>query len=125
MSLTELIESLTLIAGQHGIGRLSWHHRDGGTTHCEISEAPAAQVLQLAYASVQASVLPPDFIRVQQELSLPYSEIVRSGRWFSPLREALDAFSARVQPKVTGLSQVHLLKGEARVGSAQEVVSFA
>jgi argininosuccinate synthase len=126
MPLTELIESLTLIAGQHGVGRLEWQtHRQDGSVQHEISEAPAAHVLHAAYESVHGSVFPQDLIRAREDLSLTYAALIRSGRWFSPLREALDAFHAAVQSKVTGVSHVHLLKGKSRVDTAPEIVSYA
>ena len=125
MPLTELIESLTLIAGQHGVGRLEWTApRQDGTVHHEISEAPAAHVLHSAHAEVEALVLPKDLVAVQHELCLPYTDLIRDGRWFTPLREALDTFHTKVQAPVTGMSVVQLFQGQARL-IAPEMVSHA
>ena len=125
MPLPELVESLTLIAGQHGVGRLEWTgHRQDGTTHREVSEAPAALLLHTAHADVEASVLPQDLVAMRRELCPAYADVIRNGRWFTPLREALDAFHASAQSRMTGVSYLRLFKGEARV-VAPEMASYA
>ncbi len=116
MPLTELIESLGLIAGQHGVGRMEWTGpRHDATVSRTTCEAPAAHVLHAAHEDVGALTLPGDLGAIQRDLRPAYADLVHSGRWFTPLREALDAFHARAQSRVSGVSCIRLFKGRAHV----------
>jgi argininosuccinate synthase len=113
MPLTEIIESLSLIAGQHGVGRVEIVEpalTEGGTQ--ERYEAPAAVVLHAAHRALEALVLPGDLALVKRELAGRYTALVHEGGWFTPLREALDAFVASTQERVTGLVPVKLSKAQ-------------
>lgn len=111
----ELAESLGFIAGQHGVGRMEWTALQPDAVTREISEAPAAQVLHVAHADVQASTLSADLAAIQRDLGVVYTDLVHGGRWFTPLREALSAFHAKAQSRVTGVSYITLFKGRARL----------
>lgn len=112
MALTELLESLSIIAGQHGVGRIDMvENRVAGIKSREIYEAPAAVVLHTAHKELEMFVSPKDLERVTRELSVKYADIVYNGLWFTPMRDALDAFHAQVQEHVTGLVRVKLFKG--------------
>ncbi|HEY7789064.1 MAG TPA: argininosuccinate synthase [Vicinamibacterales bacterium] len=116
MPLIELIESLTLIAGTHGVGRIDMvENRLVGIKSREIYEAPAAHVLHLAHRELQKLVTPRDLERVARDLSVRYADLVYNGLWFTPLREALDAFFERVQARVTGTVRLTLFKGACRI----------
>lgn len=116
MSLTELIESLTTIAGVHGVGRIDTiEKRQDGVTSREITEAPAAVVLHAAHRELETLVLAHDLERLKRELSITYADLVYNGLWFTPMREALDAFTRTVQPQVTGTIRVKLFKGSSEV----------
>jgi argininosuccinate synthase len=116
MPLVELIESLTLIAGAHGIGRIDMvENRLVGIKSREIYEAPAAHVLHLAHRELQKLVTPRDLERVARDLSIRYADLVYNGLWFTPLREALDAFFERVQARVTGTVRLKLFKGACHI----------
>jgi argininosuccinate synthase len=52
-------------------------------------------------------------LRMRQEMAVKYADVVRSGAWHSPVREAMDAFIATVQERVTGAVRVRLFKGSA------------
>jgi len=60
-------------------------------------------------------VTPPDLDRFVQDVSRQYAALVADGRWFSPLRDALDAFVDKVEARVTGAIRLRLLKGACRV----------
>jgi len=111
MPMIELIESLETIAGAHGVGR----SRTGGT----VVEAPAAIVLDAAHRDLVAFVVGPDFARLKDQLSHVYAAALASGRWFSDLREAIDAFGRVIQPRVTGTVRLKLLKGQCMVISRE------
>lgn len=112
MALTELIESLSIIAGQHGVGRIDMvENAVAGIKSREIYEAPAAVVLHTAHKELEMFVSPKDLEQLTRELSATYADLVYSGLWFTATREALDAFTARVQESVTGVVRVKLFKG--------------
>ena len=116
MSLAELIQCLETIVGSHGVGRLDVVEpaATGGTTR-SIVEAPAAVALDTAHRDLQALVTPPDLAQIATELSATYADLVSTGQWFGPAREALDAFVARVQQRVTGVVRLKIFKGDCRV----------
>jgi argininosuccinate synthase len=116
MSFTELVESLTTIAGSHGVGRMDTiEKRQAEVMSREISEAPAAVVLHAAHRELETFVLARDLARLKRELSLKYADLVYNGLWFTPMREALDAFTRKVQELVTGTIRVKLFKGNCEV----------
>jgi len=116
MPFLEMIESLETIAGAHGVGRIDMvENRLVGTKSREISEAPAAVVLHTAHRELERLVIARDLERVTHELGRTYADLVDNGLWFSQMREALDAFVAATQPRVTGSIRLRLFKGECRV----------
>jgi argininosuccinate synthase len=116
MPLLELIESLETIAGAHGVGRIDMmENRLVGIKSREIYEAPAAVLLHAAHKELQRLVVPRDLDRLTQEMGRVYADAVYNGMWFSPTREAIDAFVAAIQPRVTGAVRLKLFKGDCRV----------
>src|SRR6476620_1673479 len=116
MALVELIESLETIAGAHGVGRIDMiENRLMGIKSREIYEAPAAVVLHAAHRELEKLVISRDLERIKQEMGRVYADTVYNGLWFSPTREAVDAFVAAIQPRVTGTVRLKLFKGDCRV----------
>jgi argininosuccinate synthase len=116
MPLTELIGSLETIAGVHGVGRIDMvENRLVGIKSREIYEAPAGLVLHSAHRELEGLVIPKDLQRLKQRLAQEYADIVYNGLWFAPTREAIDAFVANVQERVTGTVRLKLYKGDCRV----------
>jgi argininosuccinate synthase len=116
MPFVELIDSLSTMAGSHGVGRIDMvENRLVGIKSREIYEAPAAVVLHAAHKELETFVIPKDLERVKRELSLKYADLVYNGLWFTPLREALDAFVANTQERVTGVVRLKLFKGSCTV----------
>jgi len=116
MPLTELIGSLETIAGVHGVGRIDMvENRLVGIKSREIYEAPAGIVLHNAHRELEGMVIPKDLQRLKQRLAQEYADIVYNGLWFAPTREAIDAFVANVQQRVTGTVRLKLYKGDCRV----------
>ena len=112
MSLTELIESLSIIAGQHGVGRIdAVEDGPGGKTRC-VYEAPAALVLHAAHRELEALALPYEMAQLARELGARYARLIHDGRWFTPTREALDAFFGAAERTVTGMVRVKMFKGQ-------------
>jgi argininosuccinate synthase len=115
MPILELIESLEIIAGAHGVGRT----RAAGNLPLR-EEAPAALVLHAALGYLEATVLPADVTRTKAELARTYAHLIFHGNWHSPAREALDTCVAALQPQLTGAVRVELFKGACRIVAAPE-----
>jgi argininosuccinate synthase len=116
MPLLDLIASLGTIAGAHGIGRIdAVENRLVGIKSREVYEAPAAVVLHTAHKELQKLVTSRDLDRFARTVSLRYADVVYDGLWFTPLREALDAFVERVQERVVGTVRLKLFKGDCRI----------
>lgn len=111
-----LVEELNRVAGAHGVGRIDMlENRLVGIKSREVYEAPAAVVLHLAHQQLEDMVLDRETAHYKALLSHKYAEIVYYGLWFSPLREALDAFVGVTQRVVTGTVKVKLFKGSCTV----------
>ena len=116
MPFMDVIASVGTIAGDHGVGRIDMiENRLVGIKTREVYEAPAAVVLHLAHADLEGFVSPRDLQRVKQEMAARYADMVYDGAWHSPVRDAMDAFVAKVQERVTGALRVKLFKGSAQV----------
>jgi argininosuccinate synthase len=64
---------------------------------------------------LESFVSPRDLLRLKQEMSLKYADMVYNGVWYSPVREAIDALVANIQERVTGVIRVKLFKGSSHV----------
>jgi argininosuccinate synthase len=115
MPLVELMASLATIGGAHGVGRIDRVGSRGGSASRELDEAPVAVVLHAAHKALQRMVTTPDAARVSSLVSVHYADLVDQGRWFSPLREALDAYVDTLQQRVTGVIRLRLFKGGCRI----------
>jgi argininosuccinate synthase len=108
LSLAELIAQLNVRAGATGFGRLDMvENRRVGIKSREVYECPAALALIGAHADLEDLVLERDVHHEKGRLESRWSELVYDGMWFSPLKEALDAFVAETQRHVTGDVRLH------------------
>ena len=111
-----IIRFLNTLAGSHGVGRIDHvESRVVGIKSREVYEAPAATVLLAAHKALEALVLPRDLLRFKSSVEARFSELVYDGLWYTPLRDALQAFVASSQARVTGRVTVKLYKGSACV----------
>mgnify|MGYP000872150752 CR=1 FL=1 len=112
----DLIVRLNEMAGAHGVGRID-HVEDRlvGIKSRETYECPSAVTLIKAHQSLEGMVLTRDVLSYKRGAEQRYSELAYDGYWFSPLREALDAFMEKTQEFVTGTVKVKLFKGSAEV----------
>ena len=114
MDLVTLIEKLNALAGAHGVGRIDHvENRLVGIKSREVYEMPAATVLTLAHKELETITLPRELHHFKLGLEQKYAEQVYFGLWFSPLKQALDAFIKESQKTVTGSVRVKLFKGSA------------
>ena len=116
MDLVELIEQLNLLAGSHGVGRVDHlENRLVGIKSREVYETPAAIVLYQAVSALETATLSRDQQRVKAQLALLYADLVYDGRWYTALRENLDAFVSSVMRYTSGDVRVKLFKGSSTV----------
>ncbi len=103
MPLADLIKTLNDRAGATGYGRIDMvENRRVGIKSREVYECPAALALIAAHADLEDLVLERDVHHEKARLESRWAELVYDGMWFSPLKEALDAFIAETQTHVNG-----------------------
>ncbi len=119
MPFMDVIASVGTIAGAHGVGRVgaAVNRPAARPAVREIYEAPAAVVLHLAHRELEDLVIPDGLLQSERRRSAEYADMVDEGLWYSPVREAMDAFVATVQASVTGSVRIKLYKGSAQVVS--------
>ncbi len=109
-----LVGKLNELGGAHGVGRVNMmENRLVGIKSRELYEAPAATILLEAHRDLESLVLDRETMHLKAHLELKWSELIYYGLWFTPLREALDAFMAETQKTVSGEVTVKLYKGHA------------
>ncbi len=115
-SLLNLVEELNKLGGEHGFGRIDHlENRLVGIKSREVYECPAALILLTAYREIENMVLPREVLHFKPHLEEEYAQIVYEGLWHSLLREALDAFMARLARKASGEVRFKLYKGNLQV----------
>jgi argininosuccinate synthase len=116
LPLHEILNELNPIVGAYGFGRLDMvENRRVGIKSRETYECPGMLALMLAHADLESITLERDVAREKSRLEPRYSEIVYDGLWFSPLREAFDAFVDSTQRHVTGEVRLRLEPGQCFV----------
>ncbi len=107
-----LLEQLNQIGGEHGIGRIDLvENRFVGMKSRGCYETPGGTILMAAVREVEALTLDRSTLHYKQKVALDYAEMVYNGLWFTPLREGLDAFFAKIAESVTGEITMRLYKG--------------
>jgi argininosuccinate synthase len=118
LALDELIGELNHTVGSYGWGRIDMvENRRVGIKSRETYECPGALALILAHADLESLTLERDLAREKARLEPRYAELIYDGLWFSPLKQALDAFIDESQRFVTGDVRLHLEPGSCRVVS--------
>ena len=116
MSGVALIQHLSGIAGEHGVGRID-HLEDRlvGIKSREVYEAPAATVLHTAHRALESAVLSRDQLRLKERVAQEYADMVYNGLWYTWFHQDLDAYVASTQRFVTGTVRLKLFKGRCTV----------
>jgi argininosuccinate synthase len=108
----ELVETLNRIGAEHAIGQLDLvENRLVGIKSRGIYETPGGTILYAALRQIEQLVLDRDTLREKDKLAITYADLVYDGRWFTPLRESLDAFYTHVHASSTGKVRLKLYKG--------------
>ncbi len=120
-----LVELLNEIGGRNAIGRIDLvENRFVGIKSRGCYETPGGTLLILAHRELEALCLERDLEHFKQHVGLKYAELVYYGLWFTPLREALDAFVAKTQEPMTGTISLSLYKGNVSVVSRHSEYSL-
>ncbi|HVC66477.1 MAG TPA: argininosuccinate synthase [Acidimicrobiales bacterium] len=120
-----LIAELNRVVGAYGYGRLDMvENRRVGIKSRETYECPGALALLLAHADLEDLTLERDLHHEKLRLEPRWSELVYDGLWFSPLKQALDAFFLESQRHVTGEVRLRLDQGRCWVVGRRSPVSL-
>ena len=112
MTAKEIILALNEIGGKNGIGILDIvENRLVGMKSRGIYETPGGSILYKAHSVLETICLDKLTAHKKAELALTYADLVYNGQWYTPLREALDAFVDKTQETVTGTVKLKLYKG--------------
>jgi argininosuccinate synthase len=103
LPLHELIDEVTKVVGSYGWGRIDMvENRRVGIKSREVYECPGALALLMAHSDLEDLTLERDLAHEKARLEPRYADLVYDGLWFSPLKQALDAFVDESQRFVTG-----------------------
>lgn len=116
MMLKELVPSLNVKAGAHGVGLIDiFEEGIMNLKSRELYEAPAAAVILKTHRDLEQMCLTKEELMFKKGVEQKWAYMVYHGEWFHPLRKALDAFVAETQEMVTGTVRVKLYKGNADI----------
>ncbi len=125
MSPAAIIATLNEIGGRHGIGRADLvENRLVGMKSRGVYETPGGTLLSLAHRELESITLDRETLHFKDVLALRYAELVYFGQWFTPLRQALDAFFNQTQQQVTGWTALRLYKGNAEIWGRESPCSL-
>ena len=121
----ELLMELNTIAGRHGVGRVDMvENRLVGMKARGVYETPGGTLLHAAHKELECLTLDRETMHYKEIVGVKYAEIVYYGQWYTPLREALDAFINSTQRNVTGSVRLKLYKGNIVVAGRRSVYSL-
>lgn len=107
-----LVARLNQLGARHGIGRVDLvENRLVGMKSHGVYETPGGTILYKAHQALEQLCLDKETLHYKQMIALKYADLVYNGQWFTPLREALDAFVDVTQQRVIGTARLKLYKG--------------
>lgn len=108
----EMVKALNKLGGENGIGLLDIvENRLVGMKSRGVYETPGGTILYKAHAALETLTLDRDTAHYKQLIADQYAELVYFGKWFTPLREGLQAFVDKIEENVTGEVKLMLYKG--------------
>ncbi len=112
MKVSEIIETLNALGGKHGVGIIDIvENRVVGMKSRGVYETPGGTILMEAHQQLEELILDRDTYTLKKDLGNKFADLVYEGKWFTPLREALQAFMEVTQEYVTGEVKFKLYKG--------------
>ncbi len=110
----ELLTALNKLAGDNGVGTVDIiENRLVGMKSRGVYETPGGTVLYKAHSALEKLILDRDTMAYKNIVAQKYSQLVYDGLWFTPLKQAIDAFVDSTQTFMTGTVKVKLYKGNA------------
>jgi argininosuccinate synthase len=120
-----LVQTLNEIGGRHGVGRADIvENRLIGIKSRGVYETPGGTLLVTALKALESLTLDRDSAHEKERIATRYAELVYNGQWFSPLREAYDAFVDVLADNVTGTVTLKLYKGNVTVAGRKSPYSL-
>ncbi|MDT8902638.1 argininosuccinate synthase [Anaeroselena agilis] len=121
----DLLEKLNELGAANGIGIADiTENRLVGMKSRGVYETPGGAILFYAHRELEYLTLDRATMHYKEQVAVRYAELVYDGMWFSPLREALDAFVDSTQQTVTGLVRLKLYKGNIMSAGAKSPYSL-
>jgi argininosuccinate synthase len=121
----QLVELLNEIAARNAVGRIDIvENRFVGMKSRGIYETPGGTLITAAHRELESLTVEREVAHYKQGVALKYADLVYNGLWFTPLREALDAFINQTQERVTGSVNLVLYKGNIGVAGRKSPFSL-
>ena len=112
MKVSDIIRELNRLGGKHGIGIIDIvENRVVGMKSRGVYETPGGTILMEAHMQLEELILDRDTLAFKKIVGSKFADMVYEGKWFCPLREALQAFIESTQDRVTGEVKMKLYKG--------------
>ncbi len=112
MKVSDIIRELNRLGGKHGVGIIDIvENRVVGMKSRGVYETPGGTILMEAHDQLEELILDRDTLRTKKDMGNLMAQIVYEGKWFTPLREAVQAFVEKTQEYVTGEVKFKLYKG--------------
>lgn len=112
MKVSDIIRTLNSLGGKHGIGIIDIvENRVVGMKSRGVYETPGGTILMEAHQQLEELILDRDTYTAKKDMGNKFADIVYEGKWFTPLREAVQAFIESTQKYVTGEVKFKLYKG--------------
>jgi argininosuccinate synthase len=125
LSPAKMIAALNKVGGAHGIGRVDLvENRLVGMKSHGVYETPGGTILMAAHQELEMLVIDHQTMQFKDLVALKYAELIYNGLWFTPLREALEAFVDSTQGPVTGIVKLKLYKGNIIVAGRKSPFSL-
>ncbi|MBN2234770.1 MAG: argininosuccinate synthase [Opitutales bacterium] len=125
MTPRQVIEHLNQLGGRHGIGRVDLvENRFVGMKSRGVYETPGGVILMQAHRQVETLTMDRDLMHLRDSLIPRYGQLIYNGFWFSPEREALQAFIDKSQETVTGTVRLKLYKGNVITAGRKSPLSM-
>jgi len=125
MAPVALLETLNEMGGKNGVGIVDMvENRLVGMKSRGVYETPGGTIMYMAHQALEHLTLDRLTLHYKEQLALKYAEIVYDGVWYSPLREAIDAFVNVTQKNVTGTVRVKLYKGNCTAAGVKSPYSL-
>jgi len=116
MNPVAMVELLNKIGGENGIGIIDIvENRLVGMKSRGVYETPGGTLIYAAHKELERLTIDKNTFHYKQQVAIKYGELVYDGLWFTPLKEALDAFVDATQKNVTGTVKLKLYKGNIMV----------